>query len=94
MKNSLKWFNFNKNISYLLINSIIHDQIGDTNTLGAKLSYIYNNTKITMIKNMCKIVFFNRCLNNSINYFGETQTYVDKFLKVSKENIVKIRVHN
>ena len=61
---------------------------------NTKLSYIYNNTKITMIKKMCKIVFFNHCLNNSINYFGETQTYVDKFLKVSKENIVKIRVHN
>ena len=47
-----------------------------------------------MIKNMCKIIFFNHCLNNSINYFGKSQAYVDKFLKVNKENIIKIRVHN
>lgn len=90
-RKALSQFEFSKKTSYRLINSLIYDQLGETELLGEKLSLICDDTKNEMIKNFCKLIFHNHCLYTDIKYVGKTQSYVDKFLKVNKEKLIKLR---
>lgn len=92
-KKALGQFEFNKNISYRIINSLFYDQLGETQVLGEKLIAIYNESNKEIIKNICKIIFHNHCLNNQVNYVKENQKYVDKFLNVKKTDLAKIRLN-
>ena len=92
-KFALENFDYNGNINYEFINAFIYDSLGETNILGKKLCKIYENCDNESIKNLCKIIFFNHCLNNQVKNYGETQYYINKFLgsKVSKEKMQRFR---
>ena len=93
-KKALEQFDYKTNTSYYLINCLIENQIGDTDRLGTKLVSIYDQTDSTLIQNMCKIIFYNHCMNNQIMLVGVTQKYVNKFMNLNNNNVAKLRYNN
>lgn len=92
-KVALENFDYKGNINYQLINAFVYDSLGETNKLGSRLSNIFDNSENESIRNLCKIIFFNHCLNNQVQNYGETQGYINKFLgkKITKEKVQKLR---
>ncbi|MCH5172032.1 MAG: metallophosphoesterase [Erysipelotrichales bacterium] len=87
-KKALNNFDYNANVNYKLINAMITGFLGDTKNFGNKIMDIYESSKDKAIRNMCKLIFRNYCLNNKINYVGENQSFVDKLLNKPQDNYI------
>lgn len=87
---ALDSFDYKQDSSYFVHNVMMHENLGEFKSYIERSDELFDQTKSNYVKYLLKKVFRKHCLNNNIEYKGDGQKYIDKYL--DKQNIVAMRL--
>lgn len=87
---ALDSFDYKNDSSYFVQNIMMHENLGEFYSYVKRSDELFDKTKSNYIQYLLRRIFRKHCLNNNIEYKGDGQKYIDKYL--GKQNIVAMRI--
>ena len=87
---ALDAFNFRQETCYYIQNIMMHENLRKFHPYVQRSDELYDTTKSLFAKYLLRRIFKKHCLDNNIEYKGNGQKYIDKYL--DGQNIVGLRL--
>ena len=88
-------FNYTADTSHFIQNIMMHEQLKRFSQYVKRSDELFDKTQSLYVKRLLRKVFRKHCFENEIQYVGEGQKYIDKYLPMptnKKRNIVALRL--